>query len=238
MTTALTDSYLDYSTATVADLALHFPHAIPVLNKYNLDYCCNGKTPFLKACESSQLDAVQIWREVQQFGLVPASEHRLRFENWDAGLLIDFILQHHHSYVREAIPTIQELVDKVCDVHGDDSPHLLEVREVFQALAEELLQHLPKEEEVLFPAIRKILEAQSPDLTIQFVQAPMQVMEAEHDRAGELVKRLRQLTANYTAPAEACPTYQMTYTLLKEFDRDLIQHIHLENNLLFPKVKV
>lgn len=130
------------------------------------------------------------------------------------------------------------MIDKVCDVHGEDSPHLVEVREVFQALAEELLHHLPKEEEVLFPAIRKILKAQTSDSTIQFVQAPMQVMEAEHDRAGELVKRLRQLTANYSVPAEACPTYQMTYTLLKEFDRDLIQHIHLENNLLFPKVKV
>lgn len=238
MTTQLTDSYLDYSTATVADLALHFPRAISILDKYNLDYCCNGKMPFLKACDNSQLDAVQIWHGVQQTSQAPASEHRLRFENWDAGLLIDFILQHHHTYVREVIPTIQELLDKVCDVHGEDSPHLLEVREVFQFLADELLHHLPKEEEILFPAIRKIVKAQSRDSMLQFVQAPMQVMETEHDRAGELMKRLRQLTANYRPPAEACPTYQMTYTLLNEFDRDLIQHIHLENNLLFPKVKV
>lgn len=100
MTTELTDFYLDYSTATVAELVLHFPHAIPVLNKYNLDYCFNGKTSFVKACENSLLDAVQIWKEVQQIGLAQVSEHRLRFENWDEELLIDFILQHHHAYVR------------------------------------------------------------------------------------------------------------------------------------------
>lgn len=232
-----TDTTFDFSTCTVAELALNFPKSINVLNKHNLDYCCHGKTSFIKVCENEDLNPHQIWQEILETNLNQGLENRMHFETWEPTLLIDFIIQHHHTYVRESIPQIQEMLNKVCDVHGSDSPYLLSVRENFNELADELLNHMPKEEVVLFPTIREILNAGSPD-ALEFVQAPLQVMESEHDRAGDLVKTLRNLTQNYTPPAHACPTFQFTYKLLKEFDEDLIQHIHLENNILFPKVKL
>lgn len=233
-----TDTSFDFSTCTVADLALSFPKAIGILNKNNLDYCCHGKTGFVAACESADLNPHKVWQEILEANLKQGPENRMQFEAWDPTLLMDFITQHHHTYVRESIPQIQELLNKVSDVHGNDRPYLLTVRETFNELANELLNHLPKEELILFPAIRKILDSDSASGTCEFVQAPLHVMEDEHDRAGDLVKTLRGLTGNYSAPIDACPTFQFTYKLLKEFDEDLIQHIHLENNILFPKVKL
>ncbi len=229
------DYQIDFTTATMVDVVLLFPNAIHVLDQNDLDYCCQGKHSFYEACLNAGLQPETIWSEMQLANQTPVI-HRMKFENWNAQLLIDFILQHHHAYVREAIPRLQELIDKVCEVHGTDSPYLLEIRDTFFELAEELLNHLPKEEEILFPAIRKILATGDSSVST-FVQAPVRVMEHEHDQAGVLVKKLRALTNHYTPPATACPTFQMTYKLLQEFDQDLIQHIHLENNLLFPKVK-
>lgn len=232
----LHDYEVDYRSASVADIALLFPNATHLLDQYGLDFCCQGKQSFFEACLNAGLQPESIWSELQVANQIPVV-HRMKFETWDAHLLMDFILQHHHAYVRETIPQVQGLLDKVCEVHGSESSYLLEVRDTFRALADELLNHLPKEEEIVFPAIRKILAAGDAGIT-SFVQTPVQLMENEHDRAGDLLKKLRILTEHYTPPRSACPTFQMTYQLLQEFDQDLIQHIHLENNLLFPKVKV
>jgi regulator of cell morphogenesis and NO signaling len=169
-------------------------------------------------------------KEVAQAkGTDPARQ--LNFNNWDLSLLTDYIVQHHHSYVRQAIPQIKDLLKKVCEVHGDDSPNVLIIRDAFNMLAYELLNHLPKEEEILFPAIKKLASGKY-DLT-----SPMDVMEDEHERAGELLKNIREESGEYNPPVFACPTYKMTYIMLKQFDEDLTQHIHLENNILFPKVR-
>jgi regulator of cell morphogenesis and NO signaling len=236
MTTS--DNLLDFNRYTVADIALNFPQAIKVLHRYDLDYCCNGKKPFVQACEKAHLDSRQIWDEIVRE--VPYDNTRIKFGTWDANLLIDFILQHHHEYVRSAIPEIKELLEKVCKVHGADTPELLDVQLHFNALAEELLNHLPKEEQVLFPAIKKMASATSAIgiNLLAHVQQPVAVMEHEHDRAGELIKLIRTLTNHYKIPEYACPTFQLTYRMLEEFDADLMQHIHLENNILFPKVKI
>jgi regulator of cell morphogenesis and NO signaling len=233
-----TDSTFDFSTCTVADLALQFPQAIGIFNTYYLDYCCHGKTPFMQACADAGLNPHKIWQEIMETKFNQGPESKMRFETWDATLLIDYITQHHHTYVRESIPQIMELLNKISDVHGQDSPYVLTVRDTFNALAEELLNHLPKEEEILFPAIRRLLESSTPKSVAASIQFPISVMEHEHDSAGDLIKSLRSLTSQYTPPASACPTFQYTYKMLKEFDEDLMQHIHLENNILFPKAKM
>jgi regulator of cell morphogenesis and NO signaling len=226
--------------ATVADVATLFPDALEILNRYNLDYCCGGKKPFVEVCEKAGLDAESIWREIQSVTPDRGADNRMRFDTWDSNLLIDFIIQHHHKYVRESIPMIQELLDKVCEVHKEDSPFLLAVRDRFSRLAEELLNHLPKEEEILFPAARKLFNyrasADSQGGVPLHLDAPISVMEHEHDEAGRLIKGIRALTDNYTPPGFACPTYKITYVMLSQFDKDLMQHIHLENNILFPKI--
>ena len=111
------DDQLDMASVTVADLATTFPDALEILNRYNLDYCCGGKKPFVEACEKAGLDAASIWREIELVTTNRGADSRMRFDTWDSPLLIDFIVQHHHKYVRESIPMIQELLDKVCEVH-------------------------------------------------------------------------------------------------------------------------
>jgi regulator of cell morphogenesis and NO signaling len=235
-----TDQTLEMGTATVADVALTFPHAISVLTKYDLDFCCNGKVSFLEACKVSNLNSERIWQEIQE---MPKKKpgNALNFENWNSSVLADFIVQHHHEYVRESIPKIRELLDKICSVHVDTNPELLAVRNDFEALAEELLGHLPKEEQILFPAIKRIegqpIAAVEDAIAPDALAMPIHVMEVEHERAGDLIKSIRARTNHYTAPSYACPTFQLTYVMLQEFDNDLLQHIHLENNILFPRFK-
>lgn len=233
------ESELEMTTAAVADIALNFPQAIDLLNEYNLDYCCNGKKNFVGVCKSRQLNPETIWNEIMEKKQLASSDSRLKFQNWEPALLIDFIVQHHHSYVRESLPRITELLNKVCSVHANDSPQLAEIRNLFDQVAEELLEHMPKEEVVLFPAIRRITGKTNNGVSSASinVQAPIVTMEHEHEAVGDLVKRIRILTDQYTPPLHACPTFQLTYRLLKEFDHDLMQHIHLENNILFPMVR-
>ncbi|MEK6782391.1 MAG: iron-sulfur cluster repair di-iron protein [Bacteroidota bacterium] len=237
-----TDETIDRATATVADIALYFPQAIEVLNRYNLDYCCNGKKNFDDVCKQHNLNPEQIWFELLGTNVDSGTNNHMRFETWDLPLLIDFILQNHHQYVRESIPKIRELLDKVCNVHGDEQPELHKVRENFNSLAEELFAHMPKEEEILFPSINRIIQQNNgfikSSTRLGNLNSPILVMEHEHETAGDLIKSIRSLTNGYTPPAFACPTYQITFKMLKEFDNDLMQHIHLENNILFPKAKM
>ena len=153
-------------------------------------------------------------------------------------MLVDFIIQNHHSYVTSAIPEIKALLDKVCAAHGNDNPELLAVREDFLELAEELISHMKKEEFVLFPAIKR-LDAQTHDdhPLAGAIQTPISAMEHEHVLAGDLIKHIRSLTSNYIPPDFACPTYRITLTKLQQFDNDLMRHIHLENNILFERMK-
>ncbi|MBX7124139.1 MAG: iron-sulfur cluster repair di-iron protein [Cyclobacteriaceae bacterium] len=232
---------LNISSVKVCDIALHIPEAIEILNRHNLDYCCNGQQSFLTACANALVNPDKVWLEIIEAQTMPVNNHRMKFATWPTTFLIDFICEHHHNYVRTTIPRLRELLAKVHAVHNLENPELTEVRAIFDALADELLAHLPKEEMVLFPAIRSMIEhdALSENNPAAFgLQAPLHVMEHEHESAGDLIKSLRELTNNYTPPAGACPTYQAAYQLLKQFDEDLIQHIHLENNILFPKVKM
>ena len=214
----------------VAEVVLSYPNALTVLNRYSIDYCCGGKRSLKEACDKVGLNADTVWDEIVH-GRNNGNSYLSRFTTWQAPLLVDYILQNHHAYVKEVIPQLQELLDKVCSVHGEDHIALAEVRDDFNDLAEELLTHMQKEEKILFPAIKK---GSQNALTIV---GPISVMEDEHEHAGDLMKSIRQLTNHYTVPRDACPTFQVTYKKLEEFDQDLMQHIHLENNILFEKLK-
>lgn len=234
-----TDEQLDMRNLTMAEVALNFPQALDVLQRNNLDYCCGGKKPFIEVCKKAGVDPVIVWKEILTIATNHGgSDNSMNFNTWDVSLIIDFILQHHHAYVRSAIPQIQQLLDKVCSVHGADSPNLFTIRESFNELAEELMDHMPKEENILFPAMRRLFDLnlnQKDDLSS--LQVPITRMEHEHETAGMLIKSIRSLTENYTPPSYACPTFKMTYLMLQQFDTDLLQHIHIENNILFPKAK-
>jgi regulator of cell morphogenesis and NO signaling len=222
---------------TVAQLAISHPGALAVFTKYNIDYCCGGHRSLEEACRRIGLDPEKIKAEIIQSAAGDTSQN-IRPENWTSTFLADYIIQNHHSYVKKAIPEVQAFLDKVCDAHGNDCIELLQIRECFLDLSEELTSHMQKEELVLFPAIKR-LDVQDRDdhpLTSS-IQAPVGAMEHEHVIAGDLVKRIRTLSGNYTPPDFACPTFRITYKKLQEFDNDLMKHIHLENNILFPRVK-
>lgn len=225
---------LTMENASVAEIALRYPQSISIFNRYNLDYCCNGKRPFTQLCQKANLDAETVWAEIMA-KQENTTNHQLVFENWEPSLLIDYIVHHHHTYVRDSIPQLQALLNKVCQVHGDEHPELEGIREEFNELADELIHHLPKEENILFPAIKAMVDKSAGRPMLHSVHAPVAVMEDEHETAGRLIKSIRATSNNYTPPANACLSYQLTYKLLQEFESDLMQHIHLENNILFPK---
>lgn len=220
----------ELTDVSVAEVAIEFPCAINVFMKHNIDFCCGGQQNFQEACKKKGLNSDMIWDEI--IHRKPTGDAlSLRFNSWNTSLLIEYIIQNHHVYVKEAIPQLQELLDKVCSVHGEDYIELSEIRDDFGDLANELITHLNKEEKILFPAILK--HGFNSEMTMK---GPITIMESEHELAGDLMKSIRQLTKHYTIPRDACPTLELTYKKLQEFDADLMQHIHLENNVLFKKV--
>ncbi|MBA4053708.1 MAG: iron-sulfur cluster repair di-iron protein [Marivirga sp.] len=236
----LTDNIPDIGSLSVADVAVAFPQSLEILSRYNLDYCCGGKKPFVKACEGAGLNAELILLEIRTSGDGYRSDATIKFETWNTSLLIDYIVQHHHQYVKDTVPQIMELLNKVCYVHRDDSLFLLEVRKLFNTLSGELLDHLEKEEKILFPTVRRMSgqrEHNSSTVHSTYINdSAIAAMESEHEMAGQLIKAIRVLTNNYTPPNDACPTLRFMYIMIDQFDKDLMQHVHIENNILFPRV--
>jgi regulator of cell morphogenesis and NO signaling len=226
-----TNFELPVTELSVAEVAVTYPSALSVLTKYKIDYCCGGKIPFQEACEKQGLNTEKIWAEIVH--MRAQGNSNLRVTTWEPPFLIDYIVQNHHAYIKETVPKLKELLDKICDVHGEDHIELAEIREDFTDLSQELLAHLEKEEKILFPAIKSMFQTNS----LSDLKNPIGMMEHEHQVAGDLIKSIRQLTHNYTIPRDACPTFSITYKKLEEFDQDLMQHIHLENNVLFDRMK-
>ena len=225
----------DSAEITVAELAISHPAALSVFTKYNIDYCCGGNRSLEEACIRIGLNPDKIREEILN---APAGQSPIpiRAEQWSAALLADYIVENHHAYVKRAVPEIAALLEKVCAAHGEDSIELLNIQQDFSDLADELLNHMNKEEMALFPAIKRLEAHHEPDHPlVDSLQGPITMMEHEHVIAGDLMKSIRSLSRNYTAPEFACPTYRVTYQKLKEFDDDLMTHVHLENNILFRK---
>lgn len=209
-----------------------------IFEKYGIDFCCGGDVSFAEICEKNNLDAEKIIAELQNLPEKQSADHD--FENFDLGDLADYIVDVHHTFVRENIPRMDEYLGKICRVHGENHPELFEVLENYKAVREELLAHMPKEENVLFPYIHRLVDAEKNNIApakppFGTVKNPIRMMEMEHDNAGDATKNIRNLTNNFTLPADACNSYRITFELLENFEKDLHVHIHLENNILFPK---
>lgn len=210
-----------------------------VFKKYNIDFCCGGKKTLSSVCSQKNLNYTEIRNELNKVeGLQGIASQN--YQSWDAGFLADYIINTHHRYVKSAIPLLLEYTNKVARVHGNERPELIDIANLFAEAADELIAHMFKEEQVLFPYIQQ-LSATNADPgsqrfpTFDSVEQPIHRMEQEHETVGELFKTIRTLTDNYTPPDNACNTYRVSFAKLHEFEQDLHQHIHLENNILFPK---
>jgi regulator of cell morphogenesis and NO signaling len=227
------------ATQTVRDIALENPASIRVFEKFGIDYCCGGRKPLTEACEANSIAVDEVIAALER----AAAEPVLQAANW-AGKpladLINHIVNTHHAYVNQEIPRLTQLAARVVARHGDTMPELPVIQEKVAELSAELSSHLAKEEMILFPHIvrleRAMAEGQSaPRGCFGAVTNPIAMMTSEHDSAGALLAEIRKLSGDYTPPVGACPTFLNFYNSLREFEQDLHQHIHLENNILFPK---
>jgi regulator of cell morphogenesis and NO signaling len=227
------------TTQTVREIALENPTSIRVFESFGIDYCCGGRRPLAEACAEKNLSLDSVIAALEQGSLAPVSVE----QNWAAKpltALVAHIVDTHHAYVRRELPRLAELAQKVVNRHGDTKPELPEIQAKVAQITEELTEHLLKEEVILFPYIAKLEKAASegtpkPHGCFGTVANPIAMMTQEHDAAGVLLAEIRSLSNDFTPPVGACPTFLAFYTGLHEFEQDLHQHIHLENNILFPK---
>lgn len=212
-----------------------------LFSKYKIDFCCKGNKTIDEVCQAKGLDVNQIQNEIDHLFHSNAPEE-INFKLFSPNLLIDYILEIHHKYIQEKTPVLLMYLDKLCKVHGDRHPELFEISNLFKISATELLNHLQKEELILFPFIKTLDSAIKNSQTIQqpdfgTVDNPIALLKHDHEMEGDLFAKISELTNNYTPPTDACETYRVTFAMLKEFEQDLHKHIHLENNILFHKAK-
>lgn len=223
----------------LADIVNQDLRAAPIFESFGLDYCCAGQQTLADACAKRSVDPVVVLDALGRIG--PTSEAVRLPDAWDElDALTRHIVAHHHTYVTSSVPALQQMLDKLVTVHGERHPELAALRATFRALGNDLLQHLMKEEQLLFPAIDQLARQRRgvPGAGTMFatVLHPVRVMEDDHQDAGALIERIRQLTGGYyEPPADACTTYRACFAELRRFEEDLHRHIHLENNVLFPR---
>jgi regulator of cell morphogenesis and NO signaling len=224
---------------TVREIALEQPHSIRVFERLGIDYCCGGRKPLAEACNERDIPVDEVLAALD----AAANANEVAPVDWTKGplgQLITHIVATHHAYLKRELPRLATLAEKVVNRHGDTQAHLPALQHALKQLDEELTQHLAKEENILFPYIAGLELAQTtgttqPSSCFGTVANPIAMTTREHDAAGGLLAEMDRLSDHFTTPACACPTYHAFYDGLKEFGQDLHQHIHLENNILFPR---
>ncbi len=223
----------------IGELVANDYRTASVFKKHNIDFCCQGNRTINEACEAKNIDGKLVVGDLNEL-LNSKTDSALDYQSWPLDLLAEYIEKKHHRYVEQKTTEIKPYLEKICRVHGGRHPELHEISEHFNATAGELAMHMKKEELMVFPFIRKMVKAKEEGRKVampnfESIQFPIQAMMDEHTNEGERFRLIDELSNNYTPPEDACNTYRVTFALLKEFEQDLHLHIHLENNILFPK---
>lgn len=225
---------------TVKEIVKSWPSSVRLFEQYGIDYCCGGSKSLADACAAKNLDVQDLLAKLDTFADRARNSNTMPWESEPLSALTHYIVHTHHEFVRKEIPRLGALIEKVEARHGASHPELASIRCNFGNLAAEMLDHMLKEEQVLFPFIEHLETSQTASTlpattTFGSVARPVECMMREHDRAGHIVHEIRQLTKDYKVPEGACPTYRAMLDALQEFEQDLHQHVHLENNILFPR---
>lgn len=229
----------NFSEMTIGEIvAENFKYAW-VFNRYKIDFCCNGSIPLSEACKQAGISMETIIKELDDF-VEGERSGTPDYKSWPTDLLVDYVLKFHHRNIRTQGPEITQLLNKICEVHGDNHPELYEVQELFAQSLVDLDNHLQKEEMVLYPYIYELFNSQANGAPTSCfhcgsIESPIAVMMAEHDAEGERYRRIASLTNDYTTPSDGCNTYRLALNELKAFEEALHEHIHLENNIIFPR---
>jgi len=228
----------ELTSQTLAQIVTNNHRSASVFEKYNLDFCCKGKRSLQQACEEQNISIEELVPELENVS--NSRDTTFPYDKLSLAQLADHIVATHHSYVKKESPQIAAYLQKVAFKHGNRHPELNKIFELFTIVKEEMEQHMRKEELVLFPRIKELENySKNPNhqfkLELAYLQSPIYMMEMEHERAGSIMSEIRKLTNNYVPPQDACTTYKLSFAALQEFEEDLHHHVHLENNLLFPR---
>ena len=226
---------------TIRDIVATDYRAAEVFQRYGIDFCCGGDRSVADACRAKNIEPLTVLNDLSALANTSGAGTP-RFNSWELPALVAYIVSNHHDYVRQAIPTLLAHTKKVAAVHGEHHPEMVEVAGLFQGVANEMTSHMQKEELMLFPFIVALAEAAkagrpAPRPPFGTVANPIRMMEMEHESAGGAMARINELTEGYDPPEDACTTFRVCLQELDAFERDLHAHVHLENNLLFPKAK-
>ena len=224
---------------TIGDLVANDFRTAEVFGKYGIDFCCGGKVALAAACQEKGIDLAELVRELDRVAQEPIDRSQ-NYGAWELPFLADYIVNTHHAYLKENTGSIAAYTRKIAEVHGAHHPEVIEIAGIFGKIAADLELHLREEEEVLFPAIRKIAALAKAGgaqdaVELQALRANLTSLYHEHDEIGAAIHAIRHLARDYDIPGDVCNTFMVTYRKLKEFEDDLHKHVHLENNILFLK---
>ena len=222
----------------IGEIVAAFPTASLVFKKHRIDFCCSGDRPLVEAVEAKGLNVDSLVKELNDV-YEEAARRKDRETDWaamDDAALVDHIVSTHHAYLKNELTTIGEFVARIRDVHGAGHPELYRLDEMYRTVKSELEEHMVKEETLVFPLITQYAVEGRQDVLAQAV-ARINELEAEHSAVGDLLSKMRDVTAEYSLPADACRTYTVSFQKLEELEDDMFQHIHLENNILFPRLE-
>ena len=224
---------------TLGEIAAKDLRKAEVFKKYGLDFCCGGKKTVKQACEEKGLDVAKVEEELKNSDKTSFTARPLPYNDWNLDFLADYIVNTHHSYVKKTIPDIRTYAEKVAKVHGSHHPELLEINKLAQEVCDEMSEHMVKEEKVLFPYVKHIVSTKDKEYekfdSLDTVKEPIDIAITEHELVGGNMDKIRKISNNYELPEDACASYSFLFKTLDEFENDLHIHVHLENNILFPK---
>ena len=223
---------VNYISKTIGEIVTDDFRTAAIFNKNHIDFCCGGKKILDQACEELGLEANTIKEQLEKIKTLPFN-HLSDYKNWKLDFLCDYLVNTHHQFVMDTLPDLLYYTLKIADVHGNRHPELIEVANLFSRINLELLQHLKNEEEVLFPAVKNLLNNNDPPAK-EIIKAEISRMTGEHEFAGGAMDQINKLTNHYKLPEDNCNTYKITFNLLEQFEDDLHVHVHLENNILYP----
>lgn len=222
---------------TIGEIAVKDLRKAEVFKKYGIDFCCGGKKTLAQVCREKNIDVTKVETELQQLGTGNKASN-ISYNDWNIDFLADYIINTHHTYVRKYLPELDTYSAKVAQVHGAEHPELLEIRNLIIEIKNELSDHCNEEEKGIFADVKKVLFAKNtgqPLLSYTVIADQIDELEREHDQVGRAFDKMRELSKGYALPADACASYTLLYKMIQEFEDDLHIHIHLENNILFPK---
>lgn len=226
---------MNYLEMTIGEIVADNFNYSTVFSQFNIDFCCRGQRRLQVVIQEKNIDEKALIQALEQS--VEIQEQRINFKEWPLALLVDYVTKYHHAKIREQGPNLLELCHKVASVHGETHPELIQVASLFENSLQDLFSHLMKEDNILFPVVYQ-LAGETPMLNnscFPTIEMPINVMMQEHDTEGERFREIAALTDQYHVPDDACQSYRLMMHQLKQFEKELHEHIHVENNIIFPE---